>query len=139
MVENARFLRISGHDMPTFSSKLSQLLRDGRVSFTKEFALENGLGPSNRAVVAACQRAIARGELLHPRRGFYLIIPHQFRHTDQLPAELVIDDLMSFEGAPYYVSMAKAAEIHGASTGVICDCELFRQSDCRGFRCPGHR
>jgi predicted transcriptional regulator of viral defense system len=94
--------------------KLLRLLSIGRLTFSKD-EVSSLLGMSPSAFEDASQRAINRGRLLRPRRGFYVIVPPQEMAYGAPPAAQVIDDLMAHEGAPYYVGLLKAAELHGAA------------------------
>ena len=94
--------------------KLLRLLSIGRLTFSKD-EVSSLLGMSPSAFEDASQRAISRGRLLRPRRGFYVVIPPQDMAYGAPPATQVIDDLMAHEGAPYYVGLLKAAELHGAA------------------------
>jgi len=94
--------------------KLLRLLSVGRLTFSKD-EVPSLLGMSPSAFEDASLRAINRGRLLRPRRGFYVIVPPQEMAYGAPPATQVIDDLMAHEGAPYYVGLLKAAELHGAA------------------------
>jgi predicted transcriptional regulator of viral defense system len=48
-------------------------------------------------------------------RGFYLIIPLEYKSWGVLPADWFVDDLMAHIGQPYYVGLLSAALYHGAS------------------------
>jgi len=96
--------------MQWFSKQILVWADQERVTFTKEWAIQN-LSVSDRAFEAASVRAIARGELLQPRRGFYVIVSPLHFVAGAPPALDVVDDLMSFESADYYVGLRKAAEL----------------------------
>ncbi|MGB3335855.1 MAG: type IV toxin-antitoxin system AbiEi family antitoxin [Devosia sp.] len=94
--------------------KLLRLLSIGRLTFSKD-EVPSLLGMSLSAFEDASQRATNRGRLLRPRRGFYVVVPPQEMAYGAPPATHMIDDLMTHEGAPYYVGLLKAAELHGAA------------------------
>lgn len=50
-----------------------------------------------------------------PRRGFYLIVPPEYRIVGAPPASWFVDELMRHLGQPYYVGILTAAAIHGAA------------------------
>ncbi|MDT8422263.1 MAG: type IV toxin-antitoxin system AbiEi family antitoxin [Desulfuromonadales bacterium] len=50
-----------------------------------------------------------------PLRGFYVIVPPEYRSLGCLPAEQLIPDLMSCLGEQYYAGLLSAAEYHGAA------------------------
>jgi predicted transcriptional regulator of viral defense system len=60
-------------------------------------------------------RLKAAGRIVSPRRGFYVVVPLQYRATGAPPAAWFIDDLMRFLGQPYYVGLLSAAALHGAA------------------------
>jgi AbiEi antitoxin C-terminal domain len=108
---------------------IDSMLARGRLSFDREEAVA-ALGGSADAMLAAARRAQSAGLLLHPRRGFFVIVPPQARVFGAPPANQIIDALMKFEGARYYVGLLKAAEVHGAAHQavmefqVVCDKRL---------------
>lgn len=104
--------------MRSFSNRISESLSRGRLVFTKQFALENSWAPTERALLVAAQRAVARGELFHPRRGTFVIVPYQYRADGYVPAEFVLDCLMKIEEARYYVGLHKAAIAYGVESRV---------------------
>ncbi len=56
-----------------------------------------------------------RGALFSPARGFYVVVPPEYRSWGVLPGELFIDGMMRALGRGYYVSLLTAAAMHGAS------------------------
>ena len=100
--------------MSNLPEKLLRLLSVGRLTFSKREVPEL-FGMDLGAFEDASQRAIGRGLLLHPRRGFYVVVSPQQKVCGAPPPAEIIDDLMRFEGASYYVGLLKAAEIHGAA------------------------
>jgi predicted transcriptional regulator of viral defense system len=97
-----------------FPDKLLRLLATGRLTFSKD-EVSSLLGTSLSAFEDASQRAINKGRLLRPRRGFYVVVPPQDMTYGAPPATHIIDDLMMHEDAAYYVGLLKAAELHGAA------------------------
>lgn len=69
---------------------------------------------SNEALQQAARRLAARKRLVSPRRGFYVIVPIEYRTAGAPPPAWFIDDLMTFQGRPYYVGLLSAAALHGA-------------------------
>ena len=67
------------------------------------------------ALKRAAERLKAKRRLATPRRGFYIIVPLEYRQPGAPPAASFIDQLMRFHGAPYYVGLLSAAEMHGAA------------------------
>jgi predicted transcriptional regulator of viral defense system len=86
----------------------------GQVSFTIDQV--KALKPSSlSAIRAAIGRLQKKRQIAMPYRGFYVIVPPEYRVIKCLPAEQFIDDLMKYLGEPYYVGLLNAAEYHGAA------------------------
>lgn len=102
---------------------LEAVLAKGRLTFDRDEAVA-ALGVSLDAMLSATRRAQAAGVLLHPRRGFFVIVPPQARVFGAPPANQIIDHLMKFEGARYYVGLLKAAEVHGAAHQAVMEFQV---------------
>ncbi len=63
----------------------------------------------------ALSRLAAKGEIASPARGFYVIVPPEYRRLGCLPADQFIPLLMEHWGARYYVGLLSAAQFHGAA------------------------
>lgn len=102
--------------MPTKSAMsvwIEQLQSRGCYTFTREQAQSD----TNRSFVAA-QTALRRlnqqGRIVAPRRGFYVVVPPEYRAVGSPPASWFVDDLMRFLAQPYYVGLLSAAAVYGA-------------------------
>jgi predicted transcriptional regulator of viral defense system len=100
------------------NKKLSDYIQDlqsqGRLSFTFEEA-KKYLNLGNGALKASLGRLTGKGAVRSVRRGFYTIIPPEYRSKGNLPAEQYVDHLMQYIGKPYYIGLLSAAALHGAS------------------------
>ncbi len=67
------------------------------------------------AIKAALRRLQKKGEIAMPYRGFYVIIPPEYRAAGCLPPEQFIPDLMMELDEVYYAGLLSAAEYHGAA------------------------
>lgn len=86
----------------------------GKYHFTSgEFRSE--LGVSAAAANQALWRLANRGEVASPGRGFYVIVPPEYRALGCLPPDQFIPALMDRRGTPYYVGLLSAAQYHGAA------------------------
>jgi hypothetical protein len=56
-----------------------------------------------------------QNRLVMPRRGFFVIVPLEYRSASAPPPAWYIDALMRFHGRPYYVGLLSAAALHGAA------------------------
>ena len=97
---------------PRLSTYLTDQMASGRIVFTRDQALRE-LGLGRRAFLDSAERLQRKGQLASPRQGFYVIVPPQFSSWGGPPPSWYIDDLMRYEGRPYYVALLKAAELHG--------------------------
>jgi predicted transcriptional regulator of viral defense system len=86
----------------------------GRYVLTREEAL-GALGVSEEALKKAVGRLVAKRRLAVPRRGFFVIVPMEYRQAGAPPPSWFIDELMKFHGQPYYVGILSAAALHGAA------------------------
>jgi predicted transcriptional regulator of viral defense system len=90
------------------------LQSQGRYTFTRAEALA-ALGTRTEALKKAVQLLTHRRRLASPRRGFYVIVPVEYRVAGAPPASWYIDALMKAVCAPYYVGVLSAAALHGAA------------------------
>jgi predicted transcriptional regulator of viral defense system len=86
----------------------------GRYVLAREQALET-LGVSDDALKKSVQRLVAKRRLAIPRRGFFVIVPIEYRHAGAPPPSWFIDELMKFCGRRYYVGLLSAAALYGAA------------------------
>lgn len=93
---------------------LDGLPSEGRYTFTLEEASREVAG-SAIALQTAIRRMKQKGRLVSPRRGFYVIVPPEYRSTGAPPPSWFIDDLMRHMQRPYYVGLLSAAALHGAA------------------------
>lgn len=101
--------------MPTSAAQYTTSLASrGRYTFTTAQA-RLALGGSEVAVQAALRRLRKKGEIAMPTRGFYVIVPPEYRHLGCLPAAEFVPELMAYLEAPYYAGLLTAAQIHGAA------------------------
>lgn len=93
---------------------LDALQGSGRYTFTRAEAAR-ALGLSDVALKNALWRLARTGRAASPRRGFYVIVPPEYRVAGSLPAAWFIRDLMDYLRRPYYVGLLTAASLHGAA------------------------
>jgi predicted transcriptional regulator of viral defense system len=96
------------------SKLVIELASQGRHCFTTDQAVA-ALGSSVVATRAALRRLKEKGVVAVPYRGFYVIVPPEYRHIGCLPADQFVPELMKHLGQPYYVSLLSAARYHGAA------------------------
>lgn len=104
--------------MPTSAIRISKYLEalqaQGYYSFSCQ-ALVLDTGKSEKAVERALSRLRQHGVIASPRKGFYVIIPPEYRASGCLPATWFVDSMMSYVNEPYYVGLLSAAELYGAA------------------------
>lgn len=93
---------------------INMMVAKGRFSFGHK-DIEKQINLSSMAVKAALRRLQKKGEIVMPYRGFYVILPPEYRALGSLPAEQFIPDLMNYLGEIYYVGLLSAAEYHGSA------------------------
>jgi len=93
---------------------LANLAAAGRYHFDSAEA-RNALGGSQAAVNAALHRLAKQDLIVSPARGFYLIVPPEYRSLGCLPADQFIPALMNKLGISYYAALLTAAQYYGAA------------------------
>jgi len=100
--------------MITLPDYLDALQSRGRYTVTKA-EIVSATGQLPRTAEAALRRLKAKRRVASPRRGFYVVVPAEYREAGAPPPSWFIGDLMRFLGQPYYVGLLSAAELHGAA------------------------
>jgi len=93
---------------------IDRLQQSGRYTFVRDEALKE-LKMSPAALKLAARRLSVQGRLTSPRRGFFVIVPLEYKSAGSSPPSWFIDQLMEFEREPYYVGLLSAAALHGAA------------------------
>lgn len=93
---------------------LEALQKKGRLTFSAPEAVQT-LGISKIAFSHSAHRLIKKGRLIHPARGFYVIVPVEHQVAGAPPATSFIDAFMKFQEQPYYIGILSAASLHGAA------------------------
>jgi predicted transcriptional regulator of viral defense system len=106
-----------------FGFYLTDLLSRGQVCFSAAQA-QDALGISKSAFLKAAERQQKRGNLICPRRGFYVIVPPEYRALGAFEPPWYIDALMAHEERSYYVGLLKAAELHGATHQAVMEFQV---------------
>lgn len=93
---------------------IEELVSRGRHYFlTKD--LREKLGISDSAMWSSLSRLKKRGEIVSPAKGYYVIVPLEYRSLKTLPPEQFIHYLMKHLKIPYYVGLLSAAQRYGAT------------------------
>ena len=99
---------------PRARNVIADLAARGRYHFSSS-ELRSALGVSGAAARQALSRLAAKGEIASPARGFYVIVPPEYRRLGCLPADQFVPGLMEHRNVRYYVGLLSAAQYHGAA------------------------
>ena len=87
----------------------------GRYTFSKEDVREAFPSMTPHAIDNAVARAVSKKRVFSPCRGFYVVVPEEYRLWKAVPQEVYLDKMMQYLARAYYVSLLSAAERHGAA------------------------
>lgn len=93
---------------------INDLAAHGKYHFTLTY-IRSALNVSDAAARQALSRLATKGEIASPARGFYVIVPPEYRRIGCLPADQFIATLMEHKSLRYYVGLLSAAQYHGAA------------------------
>ena len=93
------------------------------------------LGGSTPAVNAALNRLAKQGAIGSPARGYYVIVPPEYRSLRCLPADQFVPSLMERMALPYYVGLLTAAQYHGAAHQRPQEFQVFLEKNRRVLVC----
>ena len=128
-------MRVKSNEDPITAKELIETLASkGRYSFTSEEARE-ALKVSPAASKLALNRLARHGQIASPARGFYVIIPPEYRSLGCLPAEQFIPDLMRNKNLTYYAGLLTAAQYYGAAHQRPQEFQVFVQKNRRPIHC----
>src|SRR5271154_338048 len=92
---------------------VDELPAHGRYWFSRA-ELQHAFDKSDAAITLALHRLLRKRRIISPRRGFFVVVPEQYRLIGAPPPAWFIDALMKGWHPDYYVGLLSAAEIHGA-------------------------
>jgi predicted transcriptional regulator of viral defense system len=98
----------------SLSEFVDRLQESGRYTFVREEALRE-LHLNAASLKKAVMRLAAKARIVVPRRGFYAIVPVEYRLAGAPPPTWFIDGLMAHLGRPYYAGLLSAAALYGAA------------------------
>jgi len=93
---------------------LRSVRTNGRYAFTIEDLMRE-IPKSIRNIRKDLDRLREKGDIINIRRGFFTIIPDEYKNMGVIPVEFYIDELMSYLTKNYYVGLYSAAMFHGAA------------------------
>lgn len=98
----------------TVKEFIDRLQSRGRYSFEKKEIIKE-LNISPGALKKALSRLEEKNRIVMIRRGFYAVVPLEYRESGILPPSWFIHQLMDVLKLPYYVGLLSAAALEGAS------------------------
>ena len=93
---------------------IASLASRGQYHFTAE-AMQESLNVSHVAAKLALGRLAKQGLVASPARGFYVIVPPEYKRLGCLPADQFIPELMKELKLSYYAGLLTAAQYYGAA------------------------
>jgi len=96
------------------SAYIDSLAARGRYHFTTR-EVGRALELSPVAARAAVRRQRQKSRVAMPYRGFFVVVPPEYRSLGCLPADQFVPQLMEHLGLAYYVGLLSAAALHGAA------------------------
>jgi len=93
---------------------IADLAANGRYHFIAE-EMRKALGVSRDAAKLSLYRMARRGLVARPARGFYIIVPPEYKRLGSLPADQFLPALMEWRQIRYYAGLLTASQYHGAA------------------------
>lgn len=90
---------------------------------------------TEKAIERSLSRLRKKGRIVSPRKGFYVIVPPEYRAAGCVPAEWFIKDLMKFLNQDYYIGLLSAAELFGAAHHRPQELQVITASPQRPITC----
>ena len=128
----------SDSSRPNARQYITGLAAAGRYHFTSLEA-RSALGVSAAAAKLALNRLAKQGLVASPARGFYVIVPPEYRSLACLPADQFIPALMQQLNLPYHVGLLSAAQYYGAAHHRPQEFQVFVGKSHRPIRCGAVR
>lgn len=93
---------------------IDELQSQGRYWFTRDEGII-GTGLPQKSFIAATNRLAKINRIALISRGFYIIIPLEYKNRGFLPSSWYIDPFMKHLKLEYYVGLLMAASLHGVA------------------------
>ncbi len=124
--------------MAWLNNYLDDLLAQGQSTFSKAESMA-AFDLSSAAFDLAVNRLIKQQRLIHPKRGFYVILRPEDRIAGAPDPIRWIDPLMGYLGIDYRISLLRAAAFHGASHQAAMVFQVIVPKQLRAFEAGRHR
>lgn len=113
---------------------IDSLAQSERYHFTSAEA-KQALSASPDAVKLALNRLGKQGLIATPSRGFYVIVPPEYKSLGCLPADQFIPQLMQQLNLRYYAGLLTAAQYYGAAHHRPQEFQVFTKKSRRPLKC----
>jgi predicted transcriptional regulator of viral defense system len=117
---------------------ISDLAASGRYHLASG-EMQSALGVSAAAAKLALNRLAKQKMIASPARGFYVVVPPEYRSLACLPADQFIPALMKRLNLPYYAGLLSAAQYHGAAHQRPQEFQVFLAKNRRPIQCGAVR
>ncbi len=123
---------------PRAGEYVSDLAASGRYHLASR-EVQSALGISAAAAKLALNRLAKKNVIASPARGFYVIVPPEYRSLGCLPADQFIPALMKHLDLAYYAGLLSAAQLHGAADQQPQEFQVFLAKNRRSIQCGAVR
>jgi predicted transcriptional regulator of viral defense system len=119
---------------------VNHLLAQGKYAFALHQLRTGFPEQTDTAHKFALKRLVDKDLIISIHKGYYLIIPPQYRSKGILPPALFLDAFMKELNRPYYMALLNAAAYHGASHQqpqeffVVTDFPVMRPTQKKGLK-----
>lgn len=117
---------MSNKQSSSLPSYIHNLQAEGRYTFTADEA-KSAIGISHNAFLAAAERQQKLSKLVKPRQGFYVVVPPFYESWGAPEPFYYIDALMEYHNEPYYVALANAAYVQGATHQAVMEFQVISE------------
>ena len=114
-------------------------LAAGGINHFDSREVQSCLGVSADAAKLALNRLAKQEVIASPARGFYVIVPPEYRSLGCLPADQFLPALMKRLGLSYYAGLLSAAQYHGAAHHRPQEFQVFLGKSRRPIQCGAVR
>ena len=124
--------------MPNARDYITDLAASGRYHFAAK-EMRKALGVSRDAAKLSLYRMAKRGLVASPARGFYIIVPPEYKRLGSLPADQFLPALMEWRKTRYYAGLLTAAQYHGAAHQRPQEFQVMVEKNQRPIKCGSLR
>ena len=101
--------------MDSLKNWIDEMQSSGKGCFSFSETVEHFPTHNSDSLKRSLTRLVSNHRICSVWKGFYVIVPIEYRSRGIVPALYYIDQLMKFLGRNYYISLLNAAEFYGAA------------------------